>query len=200
MNKSRILGIFSTLFLAAFSAAAQLPSISGDELVHAGIEAEIDSTLYGKDIFSVLPDDIVVIQPSEVRDALNAQVEANDASSFNGFRIRIYLSSNPKAREESLETLLRFNSRFPYIQAYRSYTTPNFKVSVGNFRTRVDAEILLREIKEEFPDAFIARERFKYPSMGAPDMRGLTEEDILQGLSLPGTATAEGTYPQSYHD
>ena len=172
MNRTRFYCTALTFLLAAFSAAAQLPSVMGDELVHAGTETELDSTLSGRDIFSVLPDDVVLVQPSEVRDAFNAWVATNDASTFNGFRIRIYLSSNPKAREESLETLVRFNRRYPYIQAYRSYSTPNFKVSVGNFRTRVDAEILLREIQDEFPDAFIARERFKYPTLGAPDMRG----------------------------
>ena len=172
MIRSRIFIIATALLSTAFSAAAQLPSVWGDELVHAGIEAEIDSTLYGRDIFSVLPDDVVVQQPSEVRDAFNANIEANEesrASTASAYASTI--SSSPSAREESLETLLRFNRRYPYIQAYRSYTTPNFKVSVGNFRTRVDAEILLREIQEEFPDAFIARERFKYPSMGAPDLR-----------------------------
>lgn len=201
MIRSRIFIIATALLSAAFSAAAQLPSVSGDELVHAGIEAEIDSTLYGRDIFSVLPDDVVVQQPSEVRDALNASIAANEESSFNGFRIRIYISSSPSAREESLETLLRFNRRYPYIQAYRSYTSPNFKVSVGNFRTRVDAEILLREIQEEFPDAFIARERFKYPSMGAPDLRTLTEESSSgQASRKVGPVPVEGRYSIPYHD
>ena len=180
MKKSIIFSIFILLLVMVRPAAAQLPSqlpsISGDELVHAGTEVEIDSTLYGKDIFSVLPEDVVVIQPSEVRDALNVQIEANDDTSFNGFRIRIYIGSSPRAREESLEALVKFNERFPYIQAYRSYSTPNFKVSVGNFRTRVDAEILLNVIREEFPDAFIARERFKYPSIGTPDLRGRETE------------------------
>ena len=88
-----------------------------------------------------------------------------------------------------------------YIQAYRSYTSPNFKVSVGNFRTRVDAEILLREIQEEFPDAFIARERFKYPSMGAPDLRTLTEESSSgQAPRKVGPVPVEGHYSIPYHD
>ena len=179
MIRSRIFIIATALLSAAFSAAAQLPSVSGDELVHAGIEAEIDSTLYGRDIFSVLPDDVVVQQPSEVRDALNASIEANEESSFNGFRIRIYISSSPSAREESLETLLRFNRRYPY----------------------VDAEILLREIQEEFPDAFIARERFKYPSMGAPDLRTLTEESSSgQAPRKVGPVPVEGRYSIPYHD
>ena len=199
MTKARLFCIFTALFLAASSAAAQIPSISGDELVHAGTEVEIDSTLAGKDIFSALPDDVVVLQAPEVRDAFNAWVEANDASDFNGFRIRIYISSRPNAREESLEALKRFNRRFPNIQAYRSYTTPNFKVSVGNFRTRVDAEILLREIRSEFPDAFIARERFKYPSIGAPDLRG-PEPEGLGSQVYGSTQPLEGQYSAPYYD
>jgi len=44
-------------------------------------------------------------------------------------------------------------------------------VTVGNFRTRLEAEALLQRIKGDFPDAFIVRERFKYPTIGRADTR-----------------------------
>ena len=42
---------------------------------------------------------------------------------------------------------------------------------MGNFRTRLEAEALLQRLKGDFPDAFIVRERFKYPSIGRADTR-----------------------------
>ena len=110
-------------------------------------------------------------QTPAVRAALNKQVAANADKQYNGFRIRLYFASTRTAREESSAVIRRFNALYPHIQAYRSFASPNFKVTVGNFRTRLEAEALLQRIKGDFPDAFIVRERFKYPTIGRADTR-----------------------------
>ena len=145
-------------------------------LSEMGTEVQIDSSLYGRDIFSVLPQDMIVIQGQEVRTALNNQVIRNEGRSFSGFRIRIFIDSKREAREASLNMLKRFNQRYPKVPAYRTYAAPNFKVSVGNFRNRVEAEAFLKLIKDEFTEAFIVRERFKYPSIGSPDLSSEANE------------------------
>ena len=151
------------MLLAANPVAGQSFS---DNLSHAGLEVEVDSTLFGRDLFSILPVGVEVVQDASVREALSKWIYSNNSSNYNGFRIRIYLSSKQNARDESLRTMYQFNAMFPSVQAYRSYSSPNFKVTVGNFRTRVEAEQMLRQIKNTFPEAFIVRERFKYPSIG----------------------------------
>lgn len=175
MNKKTAL----LLFLLAFPAAllrAQNPEEEGTgEIEHTGIEIQVDSALLGRDIFSALPERIVVRQDPAVREALFRQVDANAGKNYSGFRIRLYFASNRTAREESAAVIRRFEAMYPNIQAYRSYASPNFKVTVGNFRTRLDAEALLRKLKEDFPDAFIVRERFKYPSVGRAGARPLEE-------------------------
>lgn len=167
--KRFILTIF--LMIPAFIANAQnVQSESlNQESSELGSEIQIDSTLYGKDIFSVLPSDMIVSQGQDLRTALNNQIIRNEANSFSGFRIRIFIDSKRGAREASLKMLQKFNESFPKVPAYRTYAAPNFKVSVGNFRNRVEAEAFLKIIKDEFTEAFIVRERFKYPSIGAPD-------------------------------
>ena len=147
------------------------------EIEHTGIEVQIDSTLAGRDIFSALPGQIVVQQDPAVREALLRQVSANADKNYSGFRIRLYFASNRTAREESAAVIRRFEAMYPTVQAYRTYASPNFKVTVGNFRTRLDAEAFLRKLKGDFPDAFIVRERFKYPSVGrAEDRLPVTRE------------------------
>lgn len=141
------------------------------EIEHTGIETQVDSALLGRDIFSVLPGHVIVRQDPAVREALARQVESNAERNYSGFRIRLYFASNRTAREESAAVIRRFDTMYPNIQAYRTYASPNFKVTVGNFRTRLDAEALLRKLKADFPDAFIVRERFKYPSVGRADAR-----------------------------
>jgi hypothetical protein len=170
MNK--LFWIFALLILGVPALRAQnieeeIPS----EIEHAGEEVQVDSTLLGRDIFSALPERVVVRQSPAVRAALNKQVAANAGKQYNGFRIRLYFASTRTARDESAAVIRRFNALYPHIQAYRSFASPNFKVTVGNFRTRLEAEALLQRIKGDFPDAFIVRERFKYPTIGRADTR-----------------------------
>lgn len=167
-NKILLLTLFSLFCFAAPGLRAQnFEEEEGTgEVEHTGTEVQLDSTLLGRDIFSTLPEQVVVRQSPAIRAALNKQVAANAGKSYSGFRIRLYFASNRSAREESASVIRRFNEMYPGIQAYRSYESPNFKVTVGNFRTRLDAEALLNRLKGDFPDAFIVRERFKYPSIG----------------------------------
>ena len=171
MNKSlnKVLLLLALLVLAVPALRAQsLETEEMSEIEHAGDKVQVDSTL-GRDIFSALPEGVVVRQTPAVRAALNRQVSANAGKSYSGFRIRLFFASNRTAREESATVIRRFNELYPHIEAYRSFSSPNFKVTVGNFRTRIEAEAFLRKVKGDFPDAFIVRERFKYPSIGRPD-------------------------------
>lgn len=170
MNK--LFWVFALLILGVPALRAQnieeeIPS----EIEYAGEEVQVDSTLLGRDIFSALPERVVVRQSPAVRAALNKQVAANAGKQYNGFRIRLYFASTRTARDESAAVIRRFNALYPHIQAYRSFASPNFKVTAGNFRTRLEAEALLQRIKGDFPDAFIVRERFKYPTIGRADTR-----------------------------
>ena len=180
MNKplNRILLLMVLLVFAVPAAHAQnLETEEVSEIEHAGDEVQVDSTLLGRDIFSSLPEQVVVRQTPAVRAALTRQVSSNAGKSYSGFRIRLFFASNRTAREESSAVIRRFNELYPHIEAYRSFSSPNFKVTVGNFRTRIEAEAFLRKIKGDFPDAFIVRERFKYPSIGQPDTRSADYSD-----------------------
>ncbi len=150
-----------------------------EELQHTGLEVQVDSSLLGYDVFMSMPYNVEINQSDAIRDAVRAKIAANDSTDFNGFRIRIYLDSRRGARNESAAAIKRFNELYPYISADRSFDSPNFKVSVGNFRTRLEAENFLAIVKKNFPNAFIVRERFKYPSIGSPDLRQLTPSDSL---------------------
>ena len=182
MNKplNKVLLLLVLLVFAVPALRAQsLETEEVSEIEHAGDEIQVDSTLVGRDIFSSLPEQVVVRQTPAVRAALNRQVSANAGKSYSGFRIRLFFASNRTAREESASVIRRFNEMYPHIEAYRSFSSPNFKVTVGNFRTRIEAEAFLRKLKGDFPDAFIVRERFKYPTIGRPDTRPADYPDEL---------------------
>lgn len=170
MNKFFIL-VFSLFVLA-------LPAFAQDEEVLSAVsalpsddtEAYVDSLLAGRSVFDVMPSGVVIIQSRAVRTALDNQVAENVGKKFNGFRVRIFLSSAQDARDASARAFNLFTRLYPEIPAYRIYDNPNFRVTVGNFRTRLEADNFARTVKSHFPTASVMRDRFKYPSIGRTDM------------------------------
>ena len=142
-----------------------------DSLVYRPVAA-VDSTLAGRDIFSVLPtrtngapSDVHVSQSSNIGKSMSAHVKANAKRNISGYRVRIFFDNKQTARTESEEALKRFESIFHGVPAYRSYANPYFKVTVGDFRTRSEAMALLESIKQEFPSAFVVKENISYPAV-----------------------------------
>lgn len=180
MMSKRLILVAILLMSAGFGLSAQTPV--GEEYIpdqgyELGLEVQLDSSILGMDIFSTLPEGIIIRQSPQLRQSVISEVESNESKIVNGYRIRLYIGSSRDARNASLAVLNKFNSLYPYINAYRSYSSPNFKVTAGSFRNRVEAERLLREIKGNFPDAFIVRDKFRFPSMGTPNTSPLLPED-----------------------
>ena len=57
----------------------------------------------------------------------------------------------------------RFRSAYPGHGVYRSFSTPNYKVTVGDFRSKSEALELLERIRFDFPKAFVVKEPIHYP-------------------------------------
>lgn len=151
--------------IACISLGAQNTEEEGD-VQTVGSEVQVDSTLSGMTVFQALPDGVTVHQSAKVGGALERQIESNSRKQFSGYRIRIFFDSAQNARDKSASVLERFKEAHPDMMGYRSYDSPNFKVTVGNFRSRTEADAALESLKKEFPSAFVVREKFKYPSIG----------------------------------
>lgn len=118
------------------------------------------------DIFYQMPSGVKVNQSVAVKNAFRSQVARNADRMFTGFRIRVYHDNSQKARETSEAVLGRIQAAFPGVVAERTYVNPYFNVVMGTFRTRTDAEKVLRTLQAEYPDASIVKEKFKYPTLG----------------------------------
>jgi cell division protein FtsN len=45
------------------------------------------------------------------------------------------------------------------VRSYVSYTQPNYRVRVGDFRTRLEAQKFLNELRKQYSSLFIFAER-----------------------------------------
>ncbi|WP_052354313.1 SPOR domain-containing protein [Flectobacillus major] len=70
----------------------------------------------------------------------------------NGFRIQIYVGNDRKAADDA--KVYTYQS-FPEIYPYLIYQQPMYKVKIGDFLNRMDAERYFTSIKDVYPAAMI---------------------------------------------
>lgn len=108
-------------------------------------------------------DDSTLVITKEVRfdQLVDKQKRLNQANqTMSGYRIQIYFGG---VRQKASEIKLDFNSKYPALAAYLTYQQPNFKVRVGDFRTRFEAQKFLKDIEGLYPSSFIVPEEVKLP-------------------------------------
>jgi hypothetical protein len=84
---------------------------------------------------------------------------------FPGFRIQIFMDAGNQARLNTQRSRAEFEARHPEVRAYIIYEEPNFKLRVGDFRTRLDARRYLEAIRENYPAAYIVISQINYPDL-----------------------------------
>ena len=74
----------------------------------------------------------------------------------NGFRIQIYVGNDRKLADDAkIYTYQKYPEIFPYL----SYQQPIYKVKIGDFLNRMDAERYYSDIKDLYPSAMILPDR-----------------------------------------
>ena len=114
---------------------------------------------------SSLFEELDVEQSTSLRDAFDGYVLQNSARKVTCYRVRIYFDSSQKARDISASIEARFSEMYPQVPVYRIYTSPFFKVTVGDFRTRDEAHRFANSIAGQFPSSFLVKEASRFPSL-----------------------------------
>ena len=100
---------------------------------------------------------------SKIDHLISRQMVGNAKNmTLNGYRIQ--LSFSP---DRDVENLIRTNfvKDFPDIKAYILYKQPNFIIRVGDFRSKLEAQKNLDEIKILYPAAFITQDDIAFPDL-----------------------------------
>lgn len=168
-----IIAVFAFAASSVASSAQELLPPEGYQYVDSIVyrpTAAVDTTLVGKDVFRDMPsrfggdDATVVVEQSElVERSMRKHIEANSSRTIPGYRVRIFFDNRQTARHESEAALKKFTSIYHDVAAYRTYTNPYFKVTVGDCRTKSEAMELLSRIKRNFPSAFVVKENIQFP-------------------------------------
>ena len=70
-----------------------------------------------------------------------------------GYKIQIFYGNS----EESKKKLQEFKREFKDLDGTIIFNSPNYKVWIGNFKTRIEVERAMVDIKKKYPTALIIR-------------------------------------------
>lgn len=162
----KILSAIALILFSGLALNAQAPQGYewADSLVYTPVSA-IDKDLQGRDIYSAMPENVTIHQAPALKDSLARYITRNEKRTVNGYRIRIFFDNKQDSRGASEAVAGRFRALYPGYNVYRSFANPFFKVTVGDFRTKSEANVALRVIVNDFPSAFVVREKFRFPAL-----------------------------------
>ena len=114
--------------------------------------------LFAGAAFGQQPGKVEVIKDPQI-DSLIARraalVKASRKSGVSGFRVQIFSSTERKVVHSEQA---KFKALYPNIRSYISYSIPYYKLRVGDFRTRLEAQKLINKLERRYEGLFIFAE------------------------------------------
>jgi hypothetical protein len=148
-------GIMRIIFLFITSLFAIQVLVAQNEVFEDTVEASIQPAILQK---------LDVNQDSRLDKMLNWHIVKNEKmGGMEGFRVEIFFSAEMDAYDQAKDQKVKFLSKYPEHEVHIKYDAPNFKVRVGDFRTKNEALRLLKSIERNYPMAFIVPDKIKFP-------------------------------------
>ncbi|MFB6306269.1 MAG: SPOR domain-containing protein [Flavobacteriales bacterium] len=130
----------------------------------------IFSPIWGQDTDSVSAKDttedggLVVKQPQKLDSMLADYKKINkEFPGIEGYRINLYFGERDSAKKIRKEYKDAFGK--DSINTYINWYKPNFRLRIGNFRTKLQAERYKLKIEERFPEAYVIKTKIELPQL-----------------------------------
>lgn len=86
------------------------------------------------------------------------------SSTMSGFRVQIFMEIGNEAVDHANVVKKEFEEQYPELPIYLSYEQPYYRLRVGDFRNRVEAEKYLRILKPRYGVAFVTADIINPPA------------------------------------
>jgi hypothetical protein len=107
-----------------------------------------------------------LVQDSRVETLIEKNIFLNRHNySMEGWRIQIFFDAGANSKRKATEALRTFNEQFPETEAYLSFKEPYYRVRVGDFRSRLEAEGFLKKLHGYYPSAFATSDFINPPPL-----------------------------------
>ncbi|MEM7161660.1 MAG: SPOR domain-containing protein [Bacteroidota bacterium] len=152
---------FLIIFLFPFGLFAQedLPVVKVNEEGEytSKIAERKDKKIRSKDAIKK-PGELNVLLADERIQVLDDYIKENPLT-LTGFRIQLVFGNRNTVNKAKSQFYGNFNGT----NLYESYLAPNFRLRVGDFITRLQADEFLNEVKSVFPNAYIVNDQINVP-------------------------------------
>lgn len=140
--------LFSTFLISTFIYASAEEPLS------------IVATLNNSGVISVTQPEamnsrLVVTTPASTEESSGAESSetvTTQPTKVAGFRVQVFSDNNARtAKNEARSKARAIADAFPQFATYVTYTSPYWRLKVGDFRTQEEAEVAAALIKKHFP-------------------------------------------------
>jgi hypothetical protein len=129
--------------------------------------------LYSQPVFSCDSSgrgSVTLVAPEKLNELVNPPVvvspdddsKKDDEPTLQGFRVQVYSGTN---RAEANAIKARMLQLYPDIPVYFTYESPNFKVRLGDFRGRIDAQKVFHDLKDSYSGVIVVPDKINFPSL-----------------------------------
>lgn len=137
--------LIAILFLALCSIGQSWAQVPADSSATEAVV--IDSVPLPKDTIRFKMDAAVESQLEKKK-----ELNRSKPPTIDGFRVQIYAGNS---RQQAMQIRTEVVGAYTDYAAYLIYKQPTFRVRVGDFRNRFEAQKLLNELKAQYPSSFI---------------------------------------------
>ena len=108
--------------------------------------------------------ELQVNQDARLDKMLNWHIEKNiKKDGMDGYRVEIFFTSALDGLSQAKSKKVEFLSQYPDYEIHIKYDAPNFRVRIGDFRTKNEALKLHKKIEKDYPMAFIVPDKIEFP-------------------------------------
>lgn len=107
---------------------------------------------------------VIIEQDYRVEQLIQRQREIHVAdSTIDGYRIQIFMESGNDAVEHANMVIEEFKLKYTDLPIYLVFGQPYYRLRVGDFRTRLEAEKIFQTLSKDYKKAFITSDRIQLP-------------------------------------
>lgn len=126
----------------------------------------VSSAQYNPDGSVVIIQDVLVDSVLKNYEALRLKIMENpDNKAIPGYRIQIFFDSGLNSSDRARQARDEFLLLYPEIPAYVNWKAPNYRVRIGDFKTRLEAEKSLQLILIDYPNAWVIKDEINFPQL-----------------------------------
>lgn len=76
-----------------------------------------------------------------------------------GFRVQLTSESGQGSQARANDVKARFMSNYKNVNTYLVWEAPNFKIRVGDFKSKFEAAMFWKQIQADFPNSYVVEDK-----------------------------------------